>query len=167
MDPLWSAISPLWQPLLLLLVANGSPILASLLFGRRLSATLDGGLRFIDGRPLLGPNKSWRGLIAAVLVTTFMALLIGLTWWIGALLGLLAMAGDSLASYIKRRLAIPPQGRAVGLDQLPESLLPLGVLHQALGMDIVQILLVATIFMLLEMALSPLLYRLHIRLRPY
>ncbi len=167
MDQLLSPIDLMWQPLLLLLTANGAPILARLLFGNRLNAALDGGLRFIDGRPLLGPTKSWRGLIAAVLLTTFTASLIGVTWWLGALLGLLAMTGDTLASFIKRRLAIPPQGRAVGLDQIPEALLPLALLHQALGLELIQTVVITALFMLLEMALSPLLYRLHIRLRPY
>ncbi len=167
MDQLLSVVVPLWQPLLLLLAANGAPVLARLLFGSRLNAALDGGLRFIDDRPLLGPTKSWRGLIAAVLLTTLTALLMGVAGWLGALLGLLAITGDALASFIKRRLAIPPQGRAVGLDQIPEALLPLALLHQALGLELMQALVVTALFMLLEMALSPLLYRLHIRLRPY
>lgn len=77
------------------------------------------------------------------------------------------MVGDALGSFLKRRLAIAPQGRAVGLDQIPEALLPLWLLHHALGLGLAQILLLVAIFTLLEMALSPLLYRLHIRLRPY
>jgi CDP-diglyceride synthetase len=167
MEQLWQTISPLWQPLVLLLVANGTPILARALFGPRLAYPLDGGLHFIDGRPLLGHTKSWRGLITSLTVTTLFSILLGLGWWLGALLALLAMAGDACASFIKRRLGIPPHGRASGLDQLPESLLPLWLLHHALALDGLQVVLAALLFMLLDMTLSPLLYRWHVREHPH
>jgi hypothetical protein len=167
MASLLSTLIPLWPPLLLLLVANGAPILARQLFGERFDLPLDGGYRFIDGQPLLGPAKSWRGVMAALLAATLCALLLDLMWWLGALFALLTMLGDLLASFIKRRLAIAPQGRAVGLDQIPEALLPLWLLRDSLALDGGQVLLTVLLFMLLEMVLSPLLYRWHIRLRPY
>ena len=158
---------PLWPPLLLLLVANGTPLLARWWLASRCSWPLDGGLRFFDGRPLLGPTKSWRGVVAAILATALCTSLLGFSLGLGVQFALLAMAGDALGSFIKRRLSIAPQGRAVGLDQLPEALLPLWLLHHALGLGLTQVLLLVAIFTLLEMTLSPLLYRLHIRLRPY
>ena len=167
MESLWSTVIPLWPPLLLLLVANGAPILARQLLGQRFDSPLDRGYRFFDNRPLLGPNKSWRGVVAALLATTLCALLLGAVWWLGAFLALLSMLGDALASFIKRRLAIAPRGRAVGLDQIPEALLPLWLLRDILGLDSVQILLTVALFVLLDLTLSPLLYRWHIRLRPY
>jgi CDP-2,3-bis-(O-geranylgeranyl)-sn-glycerol synthase len=167
MEQLWSIVMPLWQPLLLLVVANGAPILARLLLGARLDHPLDGNIRFIDGRPLLGATKSWRGVIAALLATTLCAKFLGMEWWLGGLLGLLAMAGDALASFAKRRLSIAPHGRAIGLDQIPEALLPLGLLHGSLGLDGTQVIGLVLLFMLLELLLSPLLYRWHVRLRPY
>lgn len=167
MDQIWSMLIPLWQPLLLLLVANGAPILARVLFGPRLALPLDARLHFIDGRRLLGPTKSWRGLIASLAATSLSSVLLGLGWWLGALLALLSMMGDACASFIKRRLGIPPHGRASGLDQLPESLLPLWLLHHVLALDGIQVMLVALLFMLLDMALSPLLYRWHVRQYPH
>lgn len=164
---LLSTISSLWPPLLLLLVANGAPLLARWWLGKRFAWPLDGGHRFFDGRHLLGPTKSWRGVVAAILATALCATLLGFSPGLGVQFALLAMAGDTLGSFLKRRLAIAPQGRAVGLDQIPEALLPLWLLHHALGLGLVQVLLLVAIFMLLEMSLSPLLYRLHIRLRPY
>lgn len=158
---------PLWQPLLLLLVANGSPILVRLLFAGRVLVPLDGGRRFIDGRPLLGPTKSWHGLLASLLLTSLCSVLLGYAWWLGGLFGLLAMLGDALSSFAKRRLAIAPQGRAVGLDQIPESLLPLWVLHGYFSLNSGQVMLLVVLFALVEVLLSPLLYRWHIRLRPY
>jgi CDP-2,3-bis-(O-geranylgeranyl)-sn-glycerol synthase len=46
-------------------VADVAPIAAKHLLGARWQAPLDGGWRFVDGRPLLGPSKTWRGLLAA------------------------------------------------------------------------------------------------------
>ncbi|MEN8170469.1 MAG: CDP-archaeol synthase [Pseudomonadota bacterium] len=167
MESLWSLFLLLSPPLLLLIVANGSPILARQLLGERFDAPLDGGRQFIDGRPMLGPTKSWRGVGVAIIATISCALLLGLSWWLGALVALLAMLGDAVASFTKRRLAIAPHGRAVGLDQIPEALLPLWLLREGLGLGGGQVLLCVLLFMLLEMILSPLLYRWHIRLRPY
>ncbi len=167
MESLWVNVKALWQPLLLLLVANGAPILAHALLGRRFDAPLDRGGRFFDGRPLLGPRKSWRGLIVAVFATALCSILLGISGYLGLLFGLLSMLGDMLASFAKRRLAIAPQGRAPGLDQIPEALLPLWLLHDTFALDYGQVVFGVVLFMLLEMTLSPLLYRWHIRLRPY
>lgn len=167
MEQLWQTVLPLWLPLLLLVVANGVPVIARQLLGTHLDFPLDGGRTFVDGRPLLGPTKSWRGLLSAIMITALCSQLLGTGWRLGALLALLAMTGDALASFTKRRLAIAPHGRATGLDQLPEALLPLWLLQAPLGLTGWQVTLCALLFMLLELLLSPLLYRCHIRLRPY
>lgn len=167
MASLWEGVVLLWPPLLLLLLANGVPILARWQMAGRFDAPLDGGRYFIDGRPLLGPTKGWRGVVMAVIVTTITGWMLGMAWWLGALLGFLAMVGDTLASFIKRRLAIAPHGRAPVLDQLPESLLPLWLLREELGLTPSLLLVAVLLFILLDMALSPLLYRWHVRLRPY
>ena len=158
MDPLTILL-----PLLLLLVANGAPVVARQLLGMRFAAPLDAGLLFFDSRPLFGHAKSWRGLFAAIIMTTLLALLLQLEWWLGAIFGLLAMVGDTLASFIKRRLAIPVHGRARGLDQLPEALLPLWLLQTPLALEWWQIIIVTLLFMVLDLLLSPL----YTRLRPY
>ena len=69
--------------LLLLLIANGSPIVVRELLGRGFDRPLDGGKVLADGHRLLGPSKTWRGLVAAVLVTTLFALALGWPWEIG------------------------------------------------------------------------------------
>ena len=53
--------------LVLLLVANGSPIVAAKLLGRRLSYPLDVNVRLRDGKRLLGASKTVRGVVVAVL----------------------------------------------------------------------------------------------------
>src|SRR5262249_58539326 len=64
-------------------------------------------------------------LVLAVLLTSAVAPLVGLPAAIGAIVGGSAMAGDLLSSFVKRRLALVPSSKATGLDQVPESLLPL------------------------------------------
>ncbi len=152
--------------LLVLVAAHGAPILAAWLLGGHLDAPLDGGRSFLDGRPLLGPRKTWRGLVAALLAATALAPLLGLHPSIGILIGLLAMLGDACTSFLKRRLALAPSGCAPLLDQLPESLLPLAALKPMLGLGWLDIAFVASLFVLADLALSRLLYRLHIRNRP-
>ncbi len=82
------------QLLILLLLANGTPVIAKKVLGDRYSYPLDGNLTFADRRPLFGRSKTIRGIVLAVLVTTAGAPLIGLGWKTGFLVGSFAMAGD-------------------------------------------------------------------------
>ena len=95
------------QLLILLMLANGTPVIAKKVLGDRYSYPLDGNLRFADGRPVLGRSKTIRGIVLAVLVTTAGAPLIGLGWKTGLLVGSFAMAGDLFSSFCKRRLGLP------------------------------------------------------------
>jgi len=155
------------QCLLLLMVANGAPIVARRLCGGRFSRPLDGGVKLADGRPLFGPAKTLRGVFAAVAASGIAAVLLGLSLAIGALLGLCAMLGDLLSSFVKRRLGIPPSGMALGLDQIPESLLPLLAVRAWVGLRWTDILLTILAFFVTELLVSRLLFLLHIRKRPY
>jgi CDP-2,3-bis-(O-geranylgeranyl)-sn-glycerol synthase len=153
--------------LLLLLAANGLPILARKWLGTGWAWPLDGGRRAWDGRPWLGASKTWRGLLAAIIITPLLALLIGLEARLGLYIALGAMAGDLLSSFLKRRLGIEPSGQALGLDQVPESLLPLLLVAPALQLGPRDILVLVSGFFLLGLVLSRILYDLHIRRRPY
>jgi len=155
------------QPLLLIFVANGAPVVARLLMGERFATPLDFGRRFIDGRPLLGESKTLRGVVAALMLTTLAAMLLGLPLVVGVLFACYAMLGDLFSSFIKRRCGIEPSGRALGLDQIPESLLPLLMLQPQLGLGLFDIVLLVALFVVLGLLFSRLLYRLHIRKRPY
>jgi CDP-2,3-bis-(O-geranylgeranyl)-sn-glycerol synthase len=153
--------------LVLLGVANGTPIFASRLLGKRFNAPLDGGLKLPDGRPLFGPSKTVRGLVLSVVCTMLAAALLGFEWITGAGLASASMFGDLLSSFIKRRLGLRVHSQAFGLDQVPESLLPLLVLRQHLGLGYGDIVIIIATFIVLELLLSRLLYRLHVRDRPY
>ncbi len=155
------------QALVLLLVANGTPVAATRLLGGRAAWPIDGGRSLGDGRPLLGPSKSWRGLVLAVLATSLAAWLMGLPAATGSAVGATAMAGDLASSFFKRRLNLRSSSRAFGVDQVPEALLPLLVCRQPLGLSLGDVLVATALFVLVDVALSPLLFRLGIRARPY
>ena len=153
--------------LFLLLLANGAPVLAKKLAGPRLAFPVDAGKVIFDGRPLFGSSKTIRGIVVSVMFTAIGAALIGFTWQMGVLFGAAAMGGDLVSSFIKRRLGMPPSSMAIGLDQIPESLLPMLICWQALGLNISTALVVVVAFFIGELALSKLLFRLHVRDRPY
>ncbi len=157
----------LTKVMLLLGVANGTPIFARRLLKDRFAWPLDGGLRFIDGRPLLGRSKTIRGLVLSLLCTTLAALILGFDWQMGLTIGAFAMLGDLASSFSKRRLDRPPSSRAVGLDQIPESLFPLLACQDRLGLQLWDVALLVGLFIALELLLSRLLYRLRIREQPY
>lgn len=155
------------QALLLLLVANGTPVIASFLLRSRFAWPLDGGRKAWDEAPWLGQSKTLRGVSLSLLITVVAAVLIGLPWTLGLLFSALAMAGDLLSSFCKRRLGLKSSSKAPGLDQIPESLLPLWVCQTELGLGWQDVLLLVAIFWVVELLLSRLLFRLHIRNRPY
>jgi CDP-2,3-bis-(O-geranylgeranyl)-sn-glycerol synthase len=99
-------------------VANATPVV---LGGGR---SIDGGRKFLDGRPLFGPGKTIRGffsgLVAGSCVGLVQGLIVGDPLWpiVGFLLSFGALTGDLLGSFAKRRLNIPRGEMAPGLDQL-------------------------------------------------
>lgn len=153
--------------LLLVIVANSAPVIAADLFGARGAWPVDAGRCLADGRPLFGRAKTWRGLAAACAATAAVAPLLGLAWTTGLVAGALAMAGDLLASFCKRRLDIASSARAPLLDSIPEALLPALGLHATLALDWLEVAGVTVLFTVAVNLLSPVLYRLHIRARPW
>ena len=135
--------------LLMLLIANGSPLAARALLGERLKDPIDAGL-LLGGRPLFGPSKTWLGLVTAISATALFAPVLGLDWWIGALIGSLAMLGDLVSSFVKRRRGHLSGARAIGLDHLPESLLPLLACIPLLGITLWQVILISLAYVLVN-----------------
>lgn len=155
------------QLLILLLVANGTPVIATRLFGDRLSHPVDCGVRYLDGRRLFGPSKTIRGVGLSIVVTSACAPVIGLEWKTGALVGSAAMIGDLFSSFVKRRMHLPASSRATGLDQVPKSLFPLLCCLPVLSLTFADVIVCVTLFFIGEIALSRLLYRLRPRRHPY
>jgi len=153
--------------LLLLFAANGAPILLLKLLDGRYARALDGGRVWPDGRPWFGPSKTWRGVAGALLAGALAGWGLGLGAGIGLQAGALTMLGDVLSSFLKRRLGVPSSGMALGLDQIPEALLPLLWLQSEWRLSGGEVLGLALAFLVLELGLSRVLYRLHVRREPY
>lgn len=160
-------ILPILQVMVLLTLANGAPVVAKKVLGGRFALPLDFGVMFFDGRPLFGPSKTFRGIVVAVLAAAIGAPLIGLGPIVGTTAACAAMAGDLFSSFAKRRLNLPPSSQALGLDQIPESLLPMLACRDALSLTAVDIVLGVGVFFAGELVLSRLLFRAHLRDEPY
>ncbi len=102
--------------------ANGAPVL----FGG--GRPIDGGKKFLDGKPIFGPHKTVRGFASGLLIGTFVGwvqevygLSVGLqqgSTVLGFALSLGALLGDLLGSFIKRRMSLRPGAHLPLSDQL-------------------------------------------------
>ncbi|VVB66474.1 CDP-archaeol synthase [Candidatus Gugararchaeum adminiculabundum] len=107
-------------------IANAVPVI----FGG--GTPMDFGRKFKDDTRILGDGKTWRGFLAGVLGGAVMGVIAAYVcpsqWNIyanresyyisGVLMGIGAMIGDSLGSFIKRRMRVDQGRPIVLLDQL-------------------------------------------------
>ena len=136
---------------MLLCVANAAPVFVAVLLRNRCAWPIDGGIRWRDGQRLLGRSKTWRGLAASLLATAGAARALGYDASLGLSFAALAMTGDLASSGTKRRFKLPSGTSVVGWDQLPESLLPLCVLKEPLGLDALGVAIAAVAFLVLDL----------------
>jgi CDP-2,3-bis-(O-geranylgeranyl)-sn-glycerol synthase len=153
--------------LVLLVIANGAPLVGKKIFGDAFSWPIDGGVRLADGHPLFGTSKTIRGVVLALLITPLASWLLGLGWQVGILVAAGAMAGDLLSSFLKRRLGLLPSSMAIGLDHIPESLIPLAASALLLPVSLLDIVVGVIAFCVGGLLLSRLLFRLNLRDEPY
>jgi CDP-archaeol synthase len=157
----------IFRVLVMLAIANGAPVIAKRLLGDRLNQPLDCQRRWLDQRRLLGPSKTIRGVIASIAACLIGAYLIGIDWMVGAGFGAMSMIGDILSSFVKRRMNIAPSGQAVGLDQIPEALLPTLLVSGLFGLSAFDVVLIVAAFWLASVVFSPLFHWIGLRDRPY
>jgi CDP-archaeol synthase len=155
------------ETVVLVVIANAAPVALKRLLSNRCSMPVDGGLVLADGRPLLGPSKTWREVAIGILAPAFMSPLMNLPWQAGALTGAAAMVGDCLASFVKRCLGLAASSMALGLDQIPEYLVPAISMRAYAPLSAIDILMAVLIFFIGELALSRVFFRLGLRERPY
>lgn len=122
-------------------VANMAPVFVARLIPAW-NAPMDGGRDAADGRRILGPGKTWRGLAGGAFFGGVTALVLSLLapvtsfvldaddfgrsagaspsniFLFGSVLGALALVGDAVKSYFKRRRAIERGGSWIPFDQL-------------------------------------------------
>ena len=134
------------QSLVLLISANSGPILTEKILGNRLNRPIDNECKLSDGYRLLGNSKTWRGFYAAVFFSIMTTLYLDLKPIIATLFAILAMTGDLLSSFIKRRMGKPESSQVRGLDTIPESLLPLWLLNDSLSLNVVDITVTIGLF---------------------
>lgn len=151
----------------LLGLINLAPILAQRYIPRLFSAPVDAGWIAPDGAPLFGPSKTWRGIACALAAGWLAAPALDFSPTIGLTAALFSMLGDLVSSAIKRRIGVAPSGRALGLDQIPEALLPALAVSAPLAFGVGDIALIVGIFVVAELLVSRILYRWHIRRQPY
>lgn len=156
-----------WQLLLLLLIANGVPVMIAAICKDRGAHPLDGGRVLADGYRVLGDSKTWRGVVVAPLMTALAAVMLSLPVGVGVIIGVGAMLGDLLSSFLKRRLNMASSSRALGLDQIPEALLPLLLVAEGLALNWSVIGQLVVGFIALQWGLSLLLFWFGIRKEPY
>ena len=116
--------------------ANMAPVFATKIFGNKLSLPMDFNKTY-KGKPILGKNKTWRGLIAGVLVGILIVYLqvylynfdFGKSlslfdysainiWLYGFLFGFGVILGDAVKSLLKRRANLKPGDKWFPWDQL-------------------------------------------------
>lgn len=100
------------------MVANGFPVLV------KGSRRIDRDGLFLDGKPILGSNKTIEGFVVGLIGSYIASTSIGIVYMDPSLIPLLtgagffALIGDLIGAFIKRRLNIKPGDPAPLLDQL-------------------------------------------------
>ena len=93
------------QLLFLILVANGSPIIVRGILKNHWATPIDGGTVFLDGLPILGSSKTFRGVVFAILATSLVALVMGLSWEIGMIVSAWGNGGRLSLKFYQTTLA--------------------------------------------------------------
>jgi CDP-2,3-bis-(O-geranylgeranyl)-sn-glycerol synthase len=149
-------VNRLLAALALVVAANMMPWASGRLMRKHWAKPLDCGARLGDGTRLLGDHKTWRGVVAGGLGCALTARLLGYSWALGLVFAALSLTADLSSSFVKRRLHLAPGSEVVGLDQLPEALLPLLALAGPLGISVKGALVVASLFLCLDLIAMPL-----------
>ena len=116
--------------------ANMAPVFASKIFGNKIAYPLDCNLKY-NGRPFLGANKTWRGLIAGVIIgivtiylqyylynISFFHSISILDYYqinlilYGFIFGFGVILGDAIKSFFKRQANLKPGDKWFPWDQL-------------------------------------------------
>jgi CDP-2,3-bis-(O-geranylgeranyl)-sn-glycerol synthase len=153
--------------LLLIIIANGSPIVSRWLLNNSFNLPVDFGQILPDKKRLLGSSKTWRGIVSALLATSAAAWLLGYSLETGLLVATYAIIGDLCSSFIKRRLSMEPSSMAPLLDQIPESLLPALIMMNTFRLDVSSVIQLVLTFVIIELLLSHILYKWGLRKKPY
>jgi len=87
-------------------VASQGVSIISRKFNINLQHPIDFNKKFIDKKPILGKGKTLEGSIAGIIAPVILSLFLGIDIYLAFLIGLGAVLGDIVESFIKRRLGI-------------------------------------------------------------
>ncbi|WP_455220104.1 CDP-archaeol synthase [Kaarinaea lacus] len=153
--------------LLLIIAANGAPILVRFILREYLSLPVDFHRSFFDGKRIFGNSKTWAGLVSIPIMSVTAALILGMETQTGVLIGTGVMLGDLFSSFTKRRLGMKESSMAFGLDQIPESLFPYLLVTPVFDFTLLEIVIGIVSFIVIELLVSRVLFWLHVRKQPY
>ena len=130
-------------------------------------ASLDGGRSLADGRPIFGPHKTVRGVVAGIVVGTLIGLAESLVdprlATAGFMIALGAVLGDLLGAFVKRRLNVEPGKAFPVLDQLDFILGSVVLGYPFFQVGLISILLVVVVTPPIHLATNYGAYRLGIK----
>lgn len=146
-------------------IANMTPLIVAKIIPNR--RPMDLGRYWVDGKRILGDNKSIEGFTFGVLSGLLVGFLLDDVLR-GFLMGLGAMVGDALGSFIKRRLGIAQGSPAPLIDQYLFVLVALLFCYSAgytLASEQLMVILIAT--PILHVSSNCVAYLLKIKQKPF
>ena len=143
--------------LLLIVIANAAPVITSFIIPKQ--KPIDFGIKLQDQQALFGQSKTWSGLISSLILTSLFAYALNYDFLIGLIISCLAMLGDLLSSFIKRRLKKQSSEACILLDQIPESVFPALAMMSIYSLSLIQVIAIVVSFIIIELILSSALLR--------
>ncbi|MBU0899151.1 MAG: CDP-2,3-bis-(O-geranylgeranyl)-sn-glycerol synthase [Nanoarchaeota archaeon] len=147
---------------------------------------IDGNRKFIDGKPILGPGKTWEGLIYGSIIGAVIAFIqllalpylpfefssvalsiVPMSLLLGFLLGFGALFGDIVASFFKRRIGIKRGHAAPILDQDDFIIGALLFASLLIAIKIEWVILLLVITPLLHLLANMIGYLIKVKKQPY
>jgi hypothetical protein len=132
--------------LTLLWSINLMPVLLAYSFEEKWDRPLDQGMRFIDGKPLLGSHKTIRGVLGGIMAGLLVGSALGMPVAVTVSAGILSMFGDSLTSFMKRRFDKFDGADVPVIDQLFEGAFPFAVLAPACALSLTTSVFIIFVF---------------------
>ncbi|MCS7138927.1 MAG: CDP-2,3-bis-(O-geranylgeranyl)-sn-glycerol synthase [Crenarchaeota archaeon] len=128
---------------------------------------MDFGKVFIDGKPIFGSGKTFRGFSLGIIVGTLAGVLIGIPVTLSFLISLGALTGDLAGAFVKRRLSMRPGDPAPVLDQF-DFILGATLLSQSwIHLDLRSIVIVMALTPLIHLVSNSLAFLLKIKKVPW
>ncbi|HKQ12700.1 MAG TPA: CDP-archaeol synthase [Steroidobacteraceae bacterium] len=141
-----------FRALVLLVAANAVPVVVARLSRGRWAAPLDFGCVLADGERLFGSHKTWRGLLSGIAAGAAVSLVLDVMPVIGAGFACASLLADATSSAVKRRMHLKPGTEYLGIDQIGEALVPLGLFATPLSLQWSEVFAVTAIFTVLDVA---------------